>query len=136
MDDENSQTKKSLTIMSLVLMIITTVYGFGNVSVSYEQMTYDGIIWFILAGVCFFFPAGLMMAEYGSAFHDAQGGIIHGKLAQLDKNRPLLGLLYGWLTGCCGWLQAPQGFGFQSLPLFLAKIQLKNGIFWACMVLN
>ncbi|EST04108.1 hypothetical protein Lc367_0798 [Lactobacillus crispatus EM-LC1] len=44
--------------MSLVLMIITTVYGFGNVSVSYEQMTYAGIIWFILAGVCFFFPAG------------------------------------------------------------------------------
>ncbi len=39
-------------------MIITTVYGFGNVSVSYEQMTYAGIIWFILAGVCFFFPAG------------------------------------------------------------------------------
>ena len=39
-------------------MIITTVYGFGNVSVSYEQMTYAGIIWFILAGVYFFFPAG------------------------------------------------------------------------------
>lgn len=58
LDDENSQTKKSLTTMSLVLMIITTVYGFGNVSVSYEQMTYAGIIWFILAGVCFFFPAG------------------------------------------------------------------------------
>ncbi|KRK34316.1 hypothetical protein FC28_GL000587 [Lactobacillus crispatus DSM 20584 = JCM 1185 = ATCC 33820] len=62
MDDENSQTKKSLTTMSLVLMIITTVYGFGNVSVSYEQMTYAGIIWFILACVYFFFPAGLMMA--------------------------------------------------------------------------
>lgn len=82
MDDENSQTKKSLTTMSLVLMIITTVYGFGNVS--YEQMTYAGIIWFILAGVCFFFPAGLMMAEYGSAFHDAQGGI------------------YSWLAGSVG----------------------------------
>lgn len=70
--------------MSLVLMIITTVYGFGNVSVSYEQMTYAGIIWFILAGVCFFFSAGLMMAEYGSAFHDAQGGI------------------YSWLAGSVG----------------------------------
>ena len=39
LDDENSQTKKAWTTMSLVLMIITTVYGFGNVSVSYEQMT-------------------------------------------------------------------------------------------------
>ena len=76
MDDENTQTKKTLTTMSLVLMIITTVYGFGNVSVSYRQMTYAGIIWFILAGICFFFPAGLMMAEYGSAFHDAKGGYL------------------------------------------------------------
>ena len=84
LDDENTQTKKTITTMSLVLMIITTVYGFGNVSVSYQQMTYAGIIWFILAGICFFFPAGLMMAEYGSAFHDAKGGI------------------YSWLAGSIG----------------------------------
>ena len=44
-------------------MIITTVYGFGNVSVSYEQMTYAGIIWFIFAGVCFFFPAGSIVQK-------------------------------------------------------------------------
>ena len=75
LDDENTQTKKTITTMSLVLMIITTVYGFGNVSVSYRQMTYAGIIWFILAEICFFFPAGLMMAEYGSAFHDAKEGL-------------------------------------------------------------
>ena len=84
MDDENTQTKKTITTMSLVLMIITTVYGFGNVSVSYRQMTYARIIWFILAGICFFFAAGLMMAEYGSAFHDAKGGI------------------YSWLAGSIG----------------------------------
>lgn len=41
---ENNKQQKNITIFSLVLMIITTVYGFGNVSVSYEQMTYAGII--------------------------------------------------------------------------------------------
>ena len=76
LDDENTQTKKTITTMSLVLMIITTVYGFGNVSVLYRQMTY--------AGICFFLPAGLMMAEYGSTFHDAKGGI------------------YSWLAGSIG----------------------------------
>lgn len=79
---DNKTQKKILTTLSLVLMIITTVYGFGNVSVSYRQMTYAGIIWFILAGICFFFPA--VMAEYGSAFHDAKGGI------------------YSWLAGSIG----------------------------------
>ncbi|CDI64427.1 APC family alanine transporter [Lactobacillus helveticus CIRM-BIA 101] len=54
---DNKTQKKILTTLSLVLMIITTVYGFGNVSVSYRQMTYAGIIWFILAGICFFFSS-------------------------------------------------------------------------------
>ena len=52
--------------------------------IKHRQMTYAGIIWFILAGICFFFPAGLRMAEYGSAFHDAKGGI------------------YSWLAGSIG----------------------------------
>lgn len=96
MDEDNKQTKKTLTTMSLVLMIITTVYGFGNVSVSYRQMTYAGIIWFVLAGICFFFPAGLMMAEYGSAFHDAQGGIYSWLAGSIgEKWAFILELLYG-----------------------------------------
>ena len=86
-------------------MIITTVYGFGNVSVSYEQMTYAGIIWFILAGVCFFFSAGLMMAEYGSAFHDAQGGIYSWLAGSVGQKQAFIGT-FVWLANWVLWLVA------------------------------
>ena len=89
--------------MSLVLMIITTVYGFGNVSVSYRQMTYAGIIWFILAGICFFFPAGLMMAEYGSAFHDAKGGIYSWLAGSIGEKWAFIGT-FVWLANWVLWL--------------------------------
>lgn len=68
------EQKKLITTPTLVLMIISTIYGFGNVSIAYDQMAYAGMFWYILAGVCFFFPCCLMMAEYGSAFKDAKGG--------------------------------------------------------------
>ena len=103
MDEDNKQTKKTLTTMSLVLMIITTVYGFGNVSVSYRQMTYAGIIWFVLAGICFFFPAGLMMAEYGSAFHDAQGGIYSWLAGSIGEKWAFIGT-FVWLANWVLWL--------------------------------
>lgn len=100
MDDENTQTKKTITTMSLVLMIITT---FGNVSVSYRQMTYAGIIWFILAGICFFFPAGLMMSEYGSAFHDAKGGIYSWLAGSIGEKWVFIGT-FVWLANWVLWL--------------------------------
>ncbi|MBU3828961.1 MAG: glutamate/gamma-aminobutyrate family transporter YjeM [Candidatus Lactobacillus pullistercoris] len=101
----NNKQQKNITVASLVLMIITTVYGFGNVSVSYEQMTYAGIIWFILAGVCFFFPAGLMMAEYGSAFHDAQGGIYSWLAGSIGEKWAFIGT-FVWLSNWVLWLVA------------------------------
>ena len=101
--DDNKTQKKTLTTLSLVLMIITTVYGFGNVSVSYRQMTYAGIIWFILAGICFFFPAGLMMAEYGSAFHDAKGGIYSWLAGSIGEKWAFIGT-FVWLANWVLWL--------------------------------
>lgn len=103
LDDENTQTKKTITTMNLVLMIITTVYGFGNVSVSYRQMTYAGIIWFILAGIYFFFPAGLMMAEYGSSFHDAKGSIYSWLAGSIGEKWAFIGT-FVWLANWVLWL--------------------------------
>lgn len=62
------EQKKLITTPTLVLMIISTIYGFGNVSIAYDQMAYAGMFWYILAGVCFFFPCCLMMADMASAF--------------------------------------------------------------------
>ena len=90
-----------ITTFGLVTMIITAIFGFGNVSNAYLQMGYGSIIWYALAGICFFFPCGLMMAEYGSTFKDAKGGI------------------YSWLAGSVGeriafvctfvWFSGPAG---------------------------
>ena len=70
-----TEKKKLITTPTLVLMIISTIYGFGNVSIAYAQMSYAGMFWYIIGGICFFFPCCLMMAEYGSAFNEAKGGI-------------------------------------------------------------
>ena len=60
--EEQSSNKKVITTFGLVTMIITAIFGFGNVSNAYLQMGYGSIIWYALAGICFFFPCGLMMA--------------------------------------------------------------------------
>ena len=38
------EQKKLITTPTLVLMIISTIYGFGNVSIAYDQMAYAGML--------------------------------------------------------------------------------------------
>ena len=66
---------KKLTLVSLVLMIFTSVYGFNNMPRSFYIRGYAAIPWYILAGLAFFIPFAFMMAEFGTAFKDKKGGI-------------------------------------------------------------
>lgn len=91
------EDKKKITTFGLVMMIITAIFGFGNVSNAYAQMGYGSIIWYILAGVCFFFPCGLMMAEYGSAFKDAKGGIYSWLAESIGERAAFIGTFI-WLA--------------------------------------
>lgn len=95
--------KKLITTPTLVLMIISTIYGFGNVSIAYAQMAYAGMFWYILAGVCFFFPCCLMMAEYGSAFKDAKGGIYSWLAGSIGEKLAFIGTFI-WLSSWILWL--------------------------------
>jgi amino acid transporter len=70
-----SNTIKKLTLLSLVLMIFTSVYGFNNIPRSFYKMGYAAIPWYIFAAVTFFIPFALMVAEYGAAFKEEKGGI-------------------------------------------------------------
>lgn len=45
-----TEKKKLITTPTLVLMIISTIYGFGNVSIAYAQMSYAGMFWYIIGG--------------------------------------------------------------------------------------
>ncbi len=64
-----------LTLVSLVLMIFTSVFGFANMPRSFYLMGYGAIPWYVLSAITFFVPFAFMMAEYGAAFKNEKGGI-------------------------------------------------------------
>lgn len=66
---------KKMSANKLALMILSSIFGFANVTVAYDQMEYASIIWYIFAALVFFLPSSLMFAEYGSAFSEQKGGI-------------------------------------------------------------
>ena len=101
--DEQSSNKKMITTFGLVTMIITAIFGFGNVSNAYLQMGYGSIIWYALAGICFFFPCGLMMAEYGSTFKDAKGGIYSWLAGSVGERIAFVGT-FVWLASWIVWM--------------------------------
>ncbi|KRQ87570.1 Inner membrane transporter YjeM [Caloramator mitchellensis] len=69
------KSSKKLTLVSLILMIFTSVYGFNNIPRSFYKMGYAAIPWYILSGITFFIPFAFMMAEFGAAFKNEKGGI-------------------------------------------------------------
>lgn len=72
---ENANNTKKLTLISLILMIFTSVFGFANMPRAFYLMGYSAIPWYILCALLFFIPYAFMMAEYGSAFRKETGGI-------------------------------------------------------------
>lgn len=70
-----SQGEKKLTLIALVLMIFTAVFGFTNMPRAFYLMGYSAIPWYILSAITFFLPYAFMLAEYGAAFKNESGGI-------------------------------------------------------------
>ncbi len=70
-----SSINKKLTLIPLILMIFTSVFGFNNMPRSFYLMGYAAIPWYIISGILFFIPYAFMMAEYGAAFKKETGGI-------------------------------------------------------------
>ncbi|ADK14706.1 glutamate/gamma-aminobutyrate family transporter YjeM [Clostridium autoethanogenum] len=66
---------KKLSLVALILMIFTEVFGFANMPRAFLLMGYSSIPWYIISGIAFFIPYAFMMAEFGSAFKDEKGGI-------------------------------------------------------------
>lgn len=100
---DNNGSSKKITTFGLVTMIITAIFGFGNVSNAYLQMGYGSIIWYALAGILFFFPCGLMMAEYGSAFKEAKGVIYSWLAGSIGERWAFVGT-FVWLASWIVWM--------------------------------
>lgn len=66
---------KKLSLVGLILMVFTTVYGFGNIPTAFYLMGYSAIPWYLLSAITFFIPFAFMMAEFGAAYKHSEGGI-------------------------------------------------------------
>ncbi len=70
-----TQSIKKMSLMGLILMIFTSVFGFANSPSAFYLMGYSAIAWYIFSALLFFIPFALMMAEMGSAYRKEEGGI-------------------------------------------------------------
>ena len=72
MSKDNKQMNK-LTLVALILMIFTSVFGFNNIPRAFYLMGYSAIPWYLFGALAFFIPYAFMMAEFGSAFKEEKG---------------------------------------------------------------
>ncbi len=96
-----SNTKK-LTLVSLVLMIFTSVYGFANMPRAFYLMGYSAILWYVIGAITFFLPYAFMMAEYGAAFKKEKGGIFSWMSASIGPKYAFIGT-FMWYASYLIW---------------------------------
>ncbi|WP_294353594.1 glutamate/gamma-aminobutyrate family transporter YjeM [uncultured Clostridium sp.] len=72
MGKDKKQMNK-LTLVALILMIFTSVFGFNNIPRAFYLMGYSAIPWYLFGALAFFIPYAFMMAEFGSAFKEEKG---------------------------------------------------------------
>lgn len=99
----NTEKQKKLTLITLILMIFTSVFGFANMPRSYYLMGYGAIPWFILGAITFFIPYAFMMAEYGAAFKDEKGGIYSWMEKSVGPKYAFIGI-FMWYASYIIWM--------------------------------
>lgn len=97
------ENTKKISVTGLILMIFTSIFGFANTTVAFDQMGYASIIWYVLAAFLFFLPSGLMFAEYGSTFKDAKGGIYSWLEQSIGEKLAFIGTFI-WLSSWIIWM--------------------------------
>ncbi|SFA84799.1 glutamate/gamma-aminobutyrate family transporter YjeM [Clostridium frigidicarnis] len=99
----NEQKNKKLTLVPLILMIFTSVFGFANMPRSYYLMGYGAIPWYILSAITFFIPYAFMMAEYGAAFKSEKGGIYSWMEKSVGSKYAFIGT-FMWYASYVVWM--------------------------------
>ncbi|MFD3155892.1 glutamate/gamma-aminobutyrate family transporter YjeM [Haloimpatiens sp. FM7330] len=102
MGDSSKSTKK-LTLISLILMIFTSVFGFANMPRAFYLMGYGAIPWYILSAIAFFIPYAFMMAEYGAAFKNEKGGIYSWMEKSVGSKYAFIGT-FMWYASYIIWM--------------------------------
>lgn len=97
------KTDKKLTLVPLILMIFTSVFGFTNMPRSFFLMGYGAIPWYVLSALAFFIPYAFMMAEYGAAFKNEKGGIYSWMEKSVGPKYAFIGT-FMWYASYVVWM--------------------------------
>lgn len=143
----NTEKQKKLTLITLILMIFTSVFGFANMPRSYYLMGYGAIPWFIFGAITFFIPYAFMMAEYGAAFKDEKGGIYSWMEKSVGPKYAFVGIFMWyasyiiWMINICSTIWIPLSntiFGVDTTAkwsLFGLSSTATLGILGVCWVI-
>lgn len=96
-------SKGKLSLMALILMIFTSVFGFANIPRAYFLMGYSAIPWYIFGAICFFIPYAFMMAEFGAAFKDEKGSIYVWMQKSVGRKFAFVGT-FMWFASYIVWM--------------------------------
>lgn len=95
--------KKKLTLVPLILMIFTSVFGFTNMPRSFFLMGYAAIPWYVISAITFFIPYAFMMAEFGAAFKDEKNGIYTWMEKSVSPRYAFVGI-FMWYASYVIWM--------------------------------
>ncbi|MGL5616649.1 MAG: glutamate/gamma-aminobutyrate family transporter YjeM [Sarcina sp.] len=98
-----SNNKKKLTLIPLVLLIFSAVFGFTNMPRAFYLMGYAAIPWYIFGAITFMIPYASMIAEYGAAFKDEKGGIYSWMAKTVGPRYAFVGT-FMWFFSYVIWL--------------------------------
>ena len=94
---------KKMSLIGLILMIFTSVFGFANSPSAFYLMGYSAITWYIFSALLFFIPFALMMAEMGSAYRKEEGGIYSWMNNSVGPRYAFIGT-FMWFSSYVIWM--------------------------------
>ncbi|EJI2359231.1 glutamate/gamma-aminobutyrate family transporter YjeM [Salmonella enterica] len=98
-----THTIKKMSLIGLILMIFTSVFGFANSPSAFYLMGYSAIPWYIFSALLFFIPFALMMAEMGSAYRKEEGGIYSWMNNSVGPRYAFIGT-FMWFSSYVIWM--------------------------------
>lgn len=98
-----TQSIKKMSLIGLILMIFTSVFGFANSPSAFYLMGYSAITWYIFSALLFFIPFALMMAEMGSAYRKEEGGIYSWMNNSVGPRYAFIGT-FMWFSSYVIWM--------------------------------
>lgn len=96
-------TTGKLTLVSLILMIFTSVFGFANMPRAFFLMGYAAIPWYLVAAIMYFIPFSFMIAEFGAAFKNEKGGIYSWMEKSVGPRYAFVGI-FMWYASYVIWM--------------------------------